>query len=119
MPSATATGPSDKNPAVSAQQLTEEFAKDEEAAETKYKGKVIDVEGVIKDITKSPPTVDLEGSNGAIVSCRFYPENSPSAVMVEKVNKGQKVKVKGDFSISRDKGKLLQLFPCKTMEVVN
>jgi tRNA_anti-like len=110
--------PSQKGKVISAEELSEEFQKDEAAAENKYKGKSIEVEGIITGTHESPPLVDLKGSKGGSVGCRFFPADSPAAKMVPTLKEGQKVRIKGDFSISRNNGQFVQLFPGESLELV-
>lgn len=78
-----------------AMQLVAEFEADEAAANQKYLDKVIEVNGIVKDILRSDNSVTiLLGDPDAMssVSCAMSPENSPD---VEEVKSGASLTIKG------------------------
>jgi hypothetical protein len=100
----TEVGPDPAVP-VSATQLTQDYAKGAAAADKKFKGKTLIVEGVIADLGKTP---DSGLGSQPIIFLLGFDEKSLKAARVEAVlrdtdpkpvaglAKGQKVKVKGE-----------------------
>ena len=77
---------------ISANDLYEEFDKNEIAAEAKYKGKDVVVTGVVVDVKKNivgQPLVNLDAGTLRYVSCRF-PKTSTSLLI--HIQKGENVK---------------------------
>jgi hypothetical protein len=99
---------------VTSKQLGEEYKKDKKAAEAKYKGKVIEVTGLVTGIGQSinkEPCLTLEGAEKGVldVMC-FTAEKEPWA----KAAPGQTVKLKGtcaEFSF------MARLTGCAVLEV--
>lgn len=80
---------------VSAQQLIDAFAKDEDAANTQYLDKVLEVYGPIKEWTNDEMGVILllgEASGFSSVSCKLEPGQEG---ILNKMNVGDRVHVKG------------------------
>jgi hypothetical protein len=104
----TGTGPAEEGEggetaiAVTAEQLTREYSTDEKAAEAKYQGKTIAVEGVVHHVNTPEPPFDV-----AVVLTGFNPDEpdvmkQTSVVCTlrnrgdaDKVAEGQKVKLQG------------------------
>jgi hypothetical protein len=85
--------------AVTASQLAQDYAKDAKAADQKYKGKYLIVEGTIAEVTANKPdallrrNIILEGDKPLVIDASL-PTADPRPVA--KLAKGQKVKVKGE-----------------------
>lgn len=76
--------------------LFSEFENDEKAANSKYLGKVVEIDGTISDINtnkEGKTTISLEGGMLFGVTCELFDGKEAS-----KYKKGQKVKLKGECS---------------------
>lgn len=97
-----ASAADDKPLAITAEQLAKEFKTDAAAAEKKYKGKTLVVEGKIHDqydkkVTGEPSTIlwgfqEKELAVPTLVQCTFIKEQQEKA---SKLKKDDKVKVQG------------------------
>ena len=87
----------DETPAFSldATTLVGEFDKDEKSANTKYLGKIIEVNGVVAEKLKDKNgniNVTLQGADLSGVGCEFEPNAQSSLASLKE---GQEVKIKG------------------------
>ena len=89
---------------ISASHLTAEFGKDQAAAEKKYKGMPLLIDGAIARISHKPGTGersiflqgnDTKASKPIQVRAEFHVDHEKS---LGKLKVGQKVKIKGQFS---------------------
>lgn len=72
------------------------FETDEKAANAKYLGKVVEIEGTISDVKtnkEGKTTISLEGGMLFGVTCELFESEA-----ADKYKKGQKVKLKGECS---------------------
>jgi len=92
-----AIGPDPAIP-VTADQLTEAYAKDTKAADAKYKGKWVFVEGVVLELRPEETSVILAGAGKkdgkALRVSASYPDNRKEDFLALK--KGDKAKIKGE-----------------------
>lgn len=80
---------------ISSGELISSFIIDEDAANLMYRGKIIEVEGIVKDITflNNRNTIFLYGKNKySSVICDMYPNQEGE---IKDLKKGQKIKIKG------------------------
>ncbi|KPL00025.1 MAG: hypothetical protein AMJ90_08960 [candidate division Zixibacteria bacterium SM23_73_2] len=82
---------------VSAENLCKDYEANEVAADEMYKGKILIVDGTVKDIEKSifdEIYVTLEGNKDVIISVDCYFSETHKSSLA-KLTKGQKVSIKG------------------------
>ena len=80
---------------ISSEELVSSFMVDERSANSMYRGKVIEVEGIVKDVTflNNRNTVFLYGDNKySSVICDMFPNQESE---IKDLKKGQKIKIKG------------------------
>jgi WD40 repeat protein len=113
-PSPSAAKAPEKEPAlaIAAEQLTQEFQKDHEAAQKKYKDKVLEIEGVVEEVRAGKEEVSIvlaehkasgDKAKGSI-HCLFWGAEKPAGKKAASVKPKQKVKVKGKAVICFDPG---------------
>jgi hypothetical protein len=103
---------------ITAADLTSAFDKGGDAAEQKYKGKTVEITGVVDDVIESIPSVGLEGQKPWSVEVQFFPKDSPAAKAVANLKKGQKVKMRGEVTTYFPKEHLVRVNYCKTLDVI-
>jgi hypothetical protein len=89
---------------VSTAQLLEEFQKEPEAADRKYKGKVLEISGIVersgKDHSHIPFAILHAGDENAKlkVECFFgFMDEEEDDARAERLTKGQKITVRGEY----------------------
>ena len=96
---APSLGPSEFK--MTAEDFEKEFSADKKAAEAKYVGKVVELSGSVDYIARYGATqgqVGLRSISGGAPFCTFVIDD---AKLVEKVGKGQKVRLRGRFQSDR------------------
>jgi hypothetical protein len=89
--------------AVPAAQLLQEFQADPAAADQKYRGKYLEVSGVVERVGRNrdqTPFVILHAGDETArikVECFFDPADDEDETRVERLGKGQAVTVRGEF----------------------
>lgn len=92
----TSTSDKDIDASVTAEQIVSEYEADENAANQKYLGKVIEVTGVVSDKSvdeKGVLNMTLKGGDLAGVTCQF---EKNEAMNVGSIQTGSTVKIKGE-----------------------
>ena len=78
---------------MSAQELSDEYEKDKEAATKKYAGSVVQLTGVVRNAQRAMVFLDVKNDKTARgITC-----NTRDPEPFAKVSRGQKIKIKGEL----------------------